>query len=155
MSRRPRFSSTPASEGRANSLTPKALTRQEFARRLQQMLHDRNWSQADLARAMFVVGGGILAKNSKLPRDAVSTYIGARSFPDPKNIDLLCKALEITRDELLPNAKMYALSDEHPAFEMKVSAGNPGQAWVRLNRLVSIETATSLVALLGRNDAQP
>lgn len=148
MTRRAHFAHEPTDE-RGSPLTPDALTKQEFGRRLQRVLHDRNWRQADLARAMAeVVGDG------KIHRDAVSTYINGRSFPTPASLEVLCKALDMTREELLPNAVIDATSSVHPAFEMRASAGHPGRAWVRVNRMMAFETAAKIAALLNEEDSR-
>lgn len=142
---RAHFSHDPSAE-RGTPLTPEALTKQEFGRRLQRALHDRNWSQADLARAVEDATG------EKMGRDAISTYINGRSFPTPASLNRLCKALNMTREELFPNALMNATQDEHPAFEMRAATGQPGRAWVRVNRLMSFETAAEIARLLNVED---
>lgn len=148
MARRSHFAHDPAEADRGAALTPQALTKQEFGRRLQQILDERNWSQSDLVRAVNAAH-----PNTKpMGRDAVSTYINGRSFPTPRSLAMLCKALGMTRDELFPNGAMFASNDEHPALELKMAAGHPGQAWVRLNRLLSFETATEIVKLINEAD---
>lgn len=146
MARRSHFANAPSSDERGTPLTPQALSKQEFGRRLQQLLDERNWSQADLTRAVKEATGEAMG------RDAVSTYINGRSFPTPASLNLLCKAFNLTREELFPNALMNATNDEHPAFEMKAAAGQPGKAWVRVNRLLSFETATEMVKLINAED---
>lgn len=129
-------------------MTPDQLTKQEFGRRLQKVLHDRNWSQADLVRAVEEVTG------EPFGRDAVSTYINGRSFPTPNNLNKLCKALGMTREELFPNSLIAATQDEHPAFQLTAAAGHPGRAWVRMNRMMSFETAAKIASLLNEEDAR-
>ena len=145
MARRAHYANDPSDE-RATPLTPKAMTKQEFGRRLQQILNDRNWSQADLARAVEAATG------VKFGRDAVSTYINGRSAPTPASLNLLCKTLGMTRDELFPNAAIHAAQDENPAFEMVAVAGHAGKAWVRLNRMMRFETAARIATILTEED---
>lgn len=142
---RAHFSHDPSDE-RGTPLTPEALSKQEFGRRLQKVLHDRNWSQADLAREV----GRVTGRN--MGRDAISTYINGRSFPTPASLNQLCKALDMTREDLLPNALINATQDEHPAFEMRAAVGQPGRAWVRVNRMMSFETAAEIATLLNAED---
>ena len=146
MARRAHFSHDPSNE-RGSLLTPEAMSKQEFGRRLQKVLHERNWKQADLARAIQDITG-----KEGGHRDMVSTYVNGRSAPTPHSLELLCKALNMTREELYPNALINATQDEHPAFEMRVPAGKPGQAWVRLNRMMSFETASEIAKLLNLED---
>lgn len=145
MARRSHFSHDP-SEDRGTPLTPDAMSKQEFGRRLQQLLDERMWSQSDLARRVEEVTG------RKMGRDAVSTYINGRSFPTPTSLNQLCQAFGMTREELFPNAVINATRDEHPAFEMRAAAGDPGRAWVRVNRLMSFETAAEIARLLNDED---
>lgn len=147
MARRAHFAHDPSDE-RGEPLTPDQLTKQEFGRRLQKALHDRNWSQADLVRAIEEATG------DKMGRDAISTYINGRSFPTPSSLNKLCKALDMTREELFPNALIAATQDENPAFEMRAAAGQIGKAWVRVNRMMSFETAAKIAALLNEEDAR-
>lgn len=135
-----------AIESEGNALTPQALSKQEFGRRLQQVLNERHWTQADLVRAVEEETG------KKIGRDAVSTYINGRSFPTPASLSLLCAGLGMTREELFPNALMSATNDEHPAFEMKAAAGHENKAWVRVNRLLTFETAARIAGLISDED---
>jgi transcriptional regulator with XRE-family HTH domain len=145
MSRRSHFAHAP-SEDRGAPLTPQAMSKIEFGRRLQRMLDERSWSQADLCRAVEDTTG------RRMGRDAVSTYINGRSFPTPTSLNLLCRALGVTKEELFPNALMNASDDEHPAFEMRAAAGHPGRAWVRVNRMMTFETAAEIARLLNLED---
>lgn len=146
MARRSHFAHAPVDDDRGEALTPKALTKQEFGRRLQSLLDARGWSQADLVRAVKASTG------TDMGRDAVSTYINGRSFPTPKSLNLLCKAMELTREELFPNAVLNATNDEHPALELRMAAGHPGKAWVRVNRLLRFDTAAQIVQLINAED---
>lgn len=127
-------------------LTPTQLTKQEFGRRLAALLASRFMSQSDLVRAIKTKTG------EEMGRDAISTYINGRSFPTPKSLELMCRALDVTRDELLPNATIQAINDEHPALELRAAAGHPGKAWVRINRMMGFETATAIVNLINEED---
>lgn len=135
----------------AEELTPRALTKQEFGRRLQSLLHERGWNQSDLVRAVNTAFPDL---DKPFGRDAVSTYINGRSFPTPKSLNMLCVALDVQREELLPNALGLAMNDEHPALELRVADGHPGKAWVRVNRMMSFDTATEIVKLIHAEDAE-
>jgi transcriptional regulator with XRE-family HTH domain len=118
-------------------LAPKELTKQEFGRRLQAFMLEKGWNQSDLARA------------AKVGRDAISTYIRGVSFPEPKNLRKLAKALAVESEQLLPNQTIRALeSDTSPMLEIKQAHGHPDQVWLRVNRLVTFEQAGQIFALL-------
>lgn len=59
------------------------VERMEFAKKLVNLMRDKNLNQADLAR------------KAGLTRDAVSTYVRARSMPEPINMAKLAKALGV------------------------------------------------------------
>ncbi|NKD45373.1 helix-turn-helix transcriptional regulator [Haematospirillum jordaniae] len=131
-----------AEELRSFPLAPKSLTKQEFGKRLYRLMLAKGWHQSELARQAGV------------PRDAVSVYIRGKSLPTPVNLQKLADAIGLPAEELLPNHAEGAIDeDELPAFEMKVSSGAPNMAWVRVNRLVSTQTAVKIAELLDNDDA--
>ncbi len=121
-------------------LAPRALTRQEFGRRLFKLINDRGWNQSDLAR------------EAGIGRDSISTYVNGHTFPTPKNLRAMSEALGVEPHDLLPNEIMSAFDDEHPAIELKQAAGHPGKAWLRVNRMMSFGTAARIVALIEEDD---
>lgn len=64
------------------------VERAEFARRLVQHLRDRDMNQSDLAR------------KTGLSRDAISTYVRARSMPEPRNLKVIAEALGLAPSDL-------------------------------------------------------
>lgn len=127
-------------EMQAPQLTPRALTRQEFGRRLATLLLDKGWNQSDLARA------------AELGRDSISTYVNGKTFPTPKALKALSEALGVSKDDLLPNQMMQAMDDEHPAVELKQASGHPNKAWLRINRAMSFATAAKIIELINKED---
>lgn len=121
------------------SMVPKHLSRQEFGRRLYQLMLAKGWHQSELAR------------QAGITRDAVSTYINGRSLPTPTSLAGLARAFGIASEELLPNVMEAAIDEDNPAFEMKAAAGAPGKSWIRVNRLVTTATAIKIADLLERD----
>lgn len=119
-----------------SSLTPKHLTRQDFGRRLLRMILAKGWNQSDMAR------------QANLPRDSISTYVRGIALPTPKSLKALAEALGVSEIDLLPNAVESAIDEDHPSFEIRVSPSAPSTAWVRLNRLMSLSTATKIAELI-------
>ena len=117
-------------------LRPKYLSKQEFGRRLYNLMLAKGWHQSELAR------------QSGLPRDRISTYIRGVAMPTPANVQALAKTLNIEPEALLPNHVESAIDEDAPSFEMKSSTAAPGKAWLRVNRLVSFTTATKIAELL-------
>lgn len=67
-----------------------AITREEFARRLQLALVEKGWNQSELARA---VGTG---------RHNISVYASAKSYPMPPLLKSISEALGVDPEWLLP-----------------------------------------------------
>lgn len=139
MARKSRFALPPV-DMTDSGLTPRALTKQEFGRRLFQMMMSRSMSQSDLARA------------AEMGRDSISTYVNGKTFPTPLALKKLADALGVEQDELLPNGLMAAMEDEHPAVELRQAAGHPDKAWVRVNRSMSFATAAKIISLIDEED---
>lgn len=121
-------------------LTPRALTKQEFGRRVQGLMLEKGWNQAELSRA------------AHMGRDSISTYINGKTFPGPLQLKRLADALGVTPEELLPNSTMSAMDDEHPAVELRQAAGHPGKAWLRVNRALSFRAAAQIIAIIDEED---
>lgn len=119
-----------------SDLAPKHLTKQQFGRRLYQLMLARGWNQSELAR------------QANLPRDSISTYIRGVALPTPRSLKSLAEAFGINMTDLLPNAVEAALDEDLPSLEIKVSPSAPSTAWLRVNRLVSLTTATRIIELI-------
>jgi transcriptional regulator with XRE-family HTH domain len=119
-----------------SSLTPKHLTRQEFGRRLYQLMLSRGWNQSELAR------------RSDLPRDSISTYIRGRTLPTPKSLQGIAEAFGMQPGDILPNAVEAAVDEDNPSLELRVSTSAPASAWLRVNRLVSLATASRVIEVI-------
>jgi len=123
-----------------DGLTPRALTKQEFGRRLFALMMTRSMSQSDLARA------------ANMGRDSISTYVNGKTFPTPLALKKLAQALGVEQEELLPNGTLAALEEEHPAVELRQAAGHPDKAWLRINRSMSFATGARIVAMIDEED---
>jgi transcriptional regulator with XRE-family HTH domain len=139
MARRSRHAMPPTDQ---SDLTPRALTRQEFGRRLHALLLEKEWNQSDLSRA------------TGLGRDSISTYINGKTFPSPLGLKKLAGALGVKPEEILPNSLMSAMEDEHPAIELKQATGHPGKAWLRINRAMSFRAAAKIIDIINQDDDQ-
>jgi transcriptional regulator with XRE-family HTH domain len=121
----------------------KTLTKQEFGRKIYNMLMEKGWSQSELAR------------RSDLPRDSISVYIRGKSFPTPSSLAKLAKAFNLDPVEMLPNHTVSSVErDQDSAFSINSSSVDPGKAFVRVNRVVSFETAMKIGQLLADEDAR-
>lgn len=126
----------------ASAAAPRDLAKQELARRLSKLIQDRDWTQSDLARA------------AGLPRELISSYVRGKSFPEPKSLRRIADALLVKVEELAPAAQGMAASDEIPSFSVTEFAGHPGKVWLRINRLVTMDSALKIGAILEAQGGQ-
>lgn len=128
-----------------DQLKPNYLDKQQFAARLDRARQAKNWSQSELAReATKMLSGG-----KPVSRDDISRYVNGLSFPGPAKLNAIAAALGMEPETLLPNIAQNAIAaDEHPSFVMKAIESAPGVAWVSVNRLVKLSTATRIATLL-------
>lgn len=138
-------------------MRPSPEMKVEFAKRLHEAMHARQWTQADLARAATTVAeDGIIVS-----RDNVSTYARGSSFPTDHKLRAIARALNMKPQDLMPG---FVPNDAGPrfspraiaaisAFEMKAVPGMPNKAAIQVNRVVSWETAMQIAALLQTDSA--
>ena len=123
-----------------DDLTPVHISKQEFGRRVQQRMYAKGWNQSELAR------------RAGLNRDAVSTYIRGSAYPSPVNLHKLAAALGVSAEALLPNYVERAIADAHPSIDLRVSSQRPGEAWLKIDRRVSLKTALAVTQLLNDDE---
>lgn len=121
---------------------PMAQLRHDFGRKIQTLLLQKRWKQADLARA------------AGLPRDSISSYIRGNVMPTRLSLEKVATALGVSPDYLMPELTPSVVDLENPAFDLKVSASRPGKAWLRINRQVSFATAARISEMLAAEDAE-
>lgn len=141
MARSNRTHLPPNSKSTKSPLIPKHLAKEEFARRLYQLMLAKNWRQSDLARA------------ADLPRNAISIYIRGVSLPTPENLKRLAVAFGKKPEEILPNYTESAIERDNPEIDFRVSPADSKVGWLRVNRLVKTSTAIKVLEMLEADDA--
>ena len=130
--------------GTDNSHTVSSRIREQaklfLARKIQAWLIDNRMTPADLAR------------KSGLPRDSISRYMLKKSLPTEESVRDLAKAMDCQPSDLMPNRSEILVDADNPTLEMIMSKEQPGKAWLRLNQLMSIDTAQKIIALLQANN---
>lgn len=140
MAARNRTHVTDSTKGGLPKLTPKHLTKQEFGRRLYQLMLKMGWRQSELAR------------KADIQRNAISTYILGKALPTPVNLNKLAKVFSVKPEELLPNVAESAIDSDNPMVSMQVSPSSPTKAWLRINQLVDTKLAVKILELLQEAD---
>tara|TARA_S200002703_G_scaffold46428_2_gene40305 strand:- start:1775 stop:2365 length:591 start_codon:yes stop_codon:yes gene_type:complete len=120
----------------------KFIRKQEFGRRLQSLLAQKGWNQAEFARK---VGIG---------RDSISTYIRGKTIPNITTLEKMAKILQLKdRSELYPNYEAEGIvQDEMPEASYKTVRGKPDRMWVSINQELPSMVAMKIMQLLHGND---
>lgn len=129
-----------------NQLTPSEIGKQEFGRRLHDLILQRGWNQSEFAREVERITG------EKIGRDSVSTYVNGRTYPTPKMLKMICDTLGVTREELLPNSVISAMEAETPSMQLTQVSGHPDKVMLRINRLVPIEIGAEVIRMIAKAD---
>lgn len=134
--------------GRA-PMAPDEIAKRGLSRKLVETMMERDLKQADIAAAVF--GRDPKTKRAK-GRDSVSQWVRGRSLPEPRNLQKLADFLEMKKDELVPPSAFSRQAHEDPAVELRQVAGEPGMAWLRVNRACSTAAAAQILDILNKDD---
>jgi transcriptional regulator with XRE-family HTH domain len=120
----------------ALELSNRHATKEEFAKRLVQAIEAKGWNQSQLARY------------AGLARDAVSTYVRARSMPSPESLRKMAAVLEVKAEVLMPNYFESASAEQAARLEIKDIHGEDGYMWVKVNMRLPKAVAIKVFMLI-------
>ena len=124
----------------------------QFARRLYKLMNAQGLSQSDLAKKAFGTKvdarGYTVAKN----RDRISVYFKGKSLPDPKNLELLATALNMSDEDLAPDIAAATIDRENPEVAMTAIAGHHDRVHLELNKLVPMALASKIISMISEYD---
>lgn len=112
----------------------KQRLKKAFAQLLQKELLAKNWNQSELAA------------KAGLGRDAISTYVNARSFPEPKSMKAIADALGKPIDALYP--KIAGDSTPSHAIAIRQDEKDPMRVYLTINRSIPISLAGQIVEMV-------
>src|SRR5262245_35177263 len=125
---------------------PPVAIRMDFAKRLQDALSDRGWTQSELARRMAP-----LLKESRIGRDNISKYVRGKVLPLPAALEAMAKVLEVESKELLPSRATAGVSEELSPLDVRDIGA--GMVWLQINQAVEWPTALKILGILrGKTD---
>ena len=127
--------SSPSKSGSID-LTQKVMQKQEFGRRLYNLMIEKKLNQSALARL------------AGLGRDSISQYVRGRSVPTPINLQKLAGALNLDPDVLYPNYAAAAAMQEEPTFQVRAVDGSTEEMWLNVNMKVSVDKSIRIMAIL-------
>jgi transcriptional regulator with XRE-family HTH domain len=123
-------------------------TDQSFAHKLHAAMARNRMSASDLARAIWGSTVTNTGHNAARNRDRISAYLSGRSTPEQANLEALAKALNTTAEELAPDLAASAIDRANPELAMTMIAGRPDLVHLKVDKLVSLEVASQVVALM-------
>src|SRR5262245_7209358 len=120
---------------------PPVAIRMDFAKRLQDRLNDKGWTQSELARRMAP-----LLKESRIGRDNISKYVRGKVLPLPAALEAMAKVLGCEAKELLPMRATQGAADELSPLDVRDIGA--GRVWLQVNQAVDWPIALKVMQLL-------
>ena len=117
---------------------PPVAIRMDFAKRLQDALNDKGWTQSELARRMAP-----LLKESRIGRDNISKYVRGKVLPLPPALEAMAQVLGVASKDLLPTRGTAVLSEELAPSSLRDIGG--GRVWLQINQAVDWEVALDVM----------
>lgn len=119
------------------------IARNIFAQNLAEVLDAKGWSQAEFARRLGRT------------RDAVSTYVNGRTFPNTETMAQILQVLGVPESRLMPQIESVlevgAGKTTIDRFEIRIETDDPTMAHVILDRRLPTAVALSLAEFLKNN----
>ena len=121
----------------------------EFAKRLRQLMEQRELTQSDLAAKIWDRYVNTEGKHVARGRDRISVWIRGKSFPDNANLEKLAKALHVKVSDLAPTTLVKAA--HHGVADWSVTRpheADDGRVFIQLALFVSAEAAHKIQGVL-------
>jgi transcriptional regulator with XRE-family HTH domain len=113
----------------------------DFAKRLQDRLNDKGWTQSELARRMAPK-----LKDRRIGRDNISKYVRGKVLPLPAALQAMAEVLGCEAKDLLPSRATQAVSDELSPLDVRDIGA--GRVWLQVNQAVDWPIALKIMNLL-------
>jgi transcriptional regulator with XRE-family HTH domain len=110
----------------------------DFAKRLQDRLNDKGWTQSELARRMAP-----LLKESRIGRDNISKYVRGKVLPLPPALEAMAKVLGVESKDLLPTRATQGASVELSPLDVRDIGA--GRVWLQVNQAVDWDVALDVM----------
>lgn len=119
----------------------------DFAKTLQKLMAEREWSQSDLAAKIWGRYTNSEDKNVARGRDRISVWVSGKSFPDKENLEKLARVLGVKIGDLAPRAELKAA--HHGAADWSITRphGQEG-VFVQIAQYLPAEIAHEIHGLL-------
>lgn len=135
------YEETDMAERGATRGAPPIAVRMDFAKRLQDRLNDKGWTQSELARRMAP-----LLKESRIGRDNISKYVRGKVLPLPPALEAMAKVLGVESKDLLPSRATQGVVDEMSPMDVRDIGGD--RYWVQINQALDADVALEIMRLI-------
>jgi transcriptional regulator with XRE-family HTH domain len=122
---------------------PPVAIRMQFAKRLQDALNEKGWTQSELARRVAPK-----LKDSRIGRDNISKYVRGKVLPLPAALHAIAEVLGMEAKDLLPSRATQAVVDELSPLDLRDIGGD--RYWLQVNMALDADVALEIMQLIRR-----
>lgn len=127
----------------------------QFAKRLKQLMEERELTQSKLAEKIWGRYTNSEDKNVARGRDRISVWVNGKNIPDAKNLEKLARVLKVKVSDLAPKATLKAAHQGPVDWSFTRPAGTEGgRVFVQIAQYVTAEIAHEIQGLLLRNERE-
>ena len=123
-----------------------------FAKRLRQLMSERELSQSELAASIWGRHTSSEGKYVAKGRDRISVWLAGRNFPDRDNLLKLAKHLKVKVSDLAPEAELKAAHSVAVDWSLTKPHGEVGVSFFQAARYLPDDIAHEIVGLLIKAD---
>ena len=127
----------------------------KFAKRLRQLMSERELTQSELAAKIWGRHTSSEGKYVAKGRDRISVWLAGRNFPDHDNLLKLAKHLKVKLTDLAPQAEFEGGAQRRRRPESRRSPsphGETGMSFFQVARYVPDDVAHEIIGLLIKAD---
>jgi transcriptional regulator with XRE-family HTH domain len=121
-----------------------------FAKRLRQLMSERELSQSDLAAKIWGRHISSEGKDVAKGRDRISVWVAGKNFPDRENLEKLAKHLKVS--ELAPEAELKAAHSVAADWSITKPHGEVGVSFLQAARYLPDDIAHEIIGLFIKAD---
>ena len=123
-----------------------------FAKRLRQLMSEREMTQSELAAKIWGRHKSSEGKNVAKGRDRISVWVSGKNFPDRENLQKLAKHLKVKVNELAPEAELKAAHSVAADWSLTKPHGEEGVSFFQAARYLPDDIAHEVIGLLIKAD---
>ena len=123
-----------------------------FAKRLRQLMSEKEMSQSDLAARIWGRQISSEGKDVARGRDRISVWLAGKNFPDHENLQKLARALKVKVSDLAPEAELKAAHSVAADWSITKPHGEAGMSFFQAARYLPDDIAHEIIGLLIKAD---